>query len=310
MVMRPYKGTKDLAAMQALLVLSPNPLEFYPSVAELPELLDPALSNTSESTAVWEAENGELLGWAIVSQYNNLHYHFAPGALTAEREQQMMVWAVERMRLRLIQQPHGESLTLDTHVRNDDVAKLALLSRHGFVPTPDETLRMVRSLHDPLPSLRLPTGFAVRPLRGESEAPAYVEVHRAAYGTEKMTLAQRLSMLRDAEYRPQIDLVITAPDGSLVAFCVCFVDPAENKRLGRNAGEIGIVGTHPAYWRRGLGRAVVLAGLHALKDEGLEVATLGVAGANRTARRVYEALGFELEFAVQWYSKRVTSAEC
>ena len=120
-----------------------------------------------------------------------------------------------------------------------------------------------------------------------------------------MTTDQRLAMMREPMYQPELDLVTTAPDGSIAAFCVCSVDGAANERLDRSEGEIGVVGTRPEFQRRGLGRAMVLAGMSALRQQGLEIATMGVLSSNRAALRTYRSLGFRTRFSKRWYEKSI-----
>jgi mycothiol synthase len=303
--LRPYSGLSDLAVMQDLLRTFPDPFESYPTAADLPEMLDPVASENPSNTVLWEDASGELLGFAIVSQYNNLRFHFQPGSLTSHIERQMMDWAVARMNLRLSKQTERQPLTLDACARDDDAAKVALLERHGFAPTDVQTLYMVRSLHEPFPEPRLPDGFVLRPLAGESEVAAYVAAHRAAYGTSYMTVEERLAIMKQPSYLPELDLVAIAPDGTLAAFCVCSIDEKENESCGRQEGEIAIVGTQPAFRNQGLGQAMVLAGMHSLKEQGMDFATLGVSSANAVAVHVYQTVGFRVRFSKQWYSKAI-----
>jgi len=275
--MRSYSDEKDLPRMQRLLLTEPNPFESYPTAADLPELLDPAVSDTPENTAVWEDTHGGLVGFAVVSQYNNLHFHFSPGSLTDDVEREMMDWAMERMRRRLGGKTKGQPVTIDVTARDDDRAKVELLERHDFVPTQVQTLRMARSLRDLFPEPSLPPGFVLRPLAGEGEVAAYVAAHQAAYGTEQMTIELRTAIIHAPDYHPELDLVAVAPDGGLAAFCVCSIDEAKNEHTGRNEGEISIVGTRPHFRRQGLGRAMALAGMWALKEREVNTATLGVA---------------------------------
>lgn len=300
---RPYNAESDLAAMQALLRTAPNPFEHYPSAAELPEMLDPTVSDTPNNTLLWEDTDGELAGFVIVSQYRNLHYHFRSGVSTSDLEEELMGWAVERVRLMAI----GDTgpVTLDAAARDDDILKKSLLQRHGFMPSDDITVRMSCSLAQPLPQPQLPLGFTLRPLAGEDEVPAYVAAHRAAYGTENMTVELRLSIMRQPHYRPELDLVAVAPDGTLAAFCVCSKDDMENEREGSSEGEIAIVGTHPAFREQGLGRATVLAGMHALQQHGLDTAFLTVAGDNAPAIHVYTTVGFRPDWQIRWFAKQL-----
>ncbi len=69
------------------------------------------------------------------------------------------------------------------------------------------------------------------------------------------------------------------------------------KRHGPRLGEIHVIGVHPEFQRRGLGRAIVLEGLAYLAGAGCDRAMLYVDAANRTALGLYQSLGFEVERA-------------
>jgi ribosomal protein S18 acetylase RimI-like enzyme len=264
------------------------------------------VSDTPANTVVWaddgatETSADGLVGFAIVSQFNNLHHAFRPRALTPAVEREMMDWAVERRRQR--GSPDGTPMTLDAAAREDDAATRAFLRRHGFTPTGDTTIHMVRALADTVAEARPPTSYTLRPLAGKDEVPAYVAAHQAAYGTQKMTAATRLAIMRSDSYRPSADLVAVTPDGTVASFCVCLVDADANTRWGQSAGEIAIVGTRPDHQRRGLARAMIFAGLHALRDLGLATATLTTSGANVGAIQLYESLGLRQDYAIAWYS--------
>jgi mycothiol synthase len=301
-MMRAYTPT-DLPAMQHLLQTFPNPREIYPTAAELPELLNPAASKIPTEAVVWETDS-DLLGFAAVSPYNNLHFHFRPDTLTPDREQTMIAWAVACIARRIA--PGGEPQTLDASARDDDPAKAAFLQRHGFIEGDQQVLSMTYSLLDPFPDPQLPPGFTLRPLAGPAEVPAYVDAHRAAYGTEYMTVEHRLDIMRATYYRPDLDLVITAPDGTIAAFCVCSIHDDQTQPTGPREGEIGIVGSRPEFRGQGLARAAVLAGMHALKRLGIQTAALTVGNWNHAAVRLYQSLGFQTRWALHWYAKPVT----
>lgn len=301
--MRAYRDRSDVIAMQALLETCPNPFASYPTATDLAEMFDAVPSHLANHTMVWEDHNREVVGFAIVDPYHNLHFHFRPGYLTLDHEQAMIAWAVEC--LHPVAQAQGDTITLDAAARDDDAQKVALLRRHHFVPSDTLTLHMARSLTEPFPEPHLPSGFKLRPLAGETEVDAYVATHRAAYGTENMTREGRLAIMRQPHYRPEIDLVATAPDDRLAAFCVCNIDPTRNPRTGLKEGEIGIVGSHPDFRGQGLGRAIVLGGMQVLKEQGMDNAFLTVSSQNTAALHIYKSLGFQTLWGVRWHTKAV-----
>ncbi len=71
-------------------------------------------------------------------------------------------------------------------------------------------------------------------------------------------------------------------------------------------GRIHMLGVDPDYRGRGIGRELVMAGLTRLKNRGLKVAELTVDGENRTARALYQSLGFEVQTSTLWYEKVIS----
>jgi len=59
----------------------------------------------------------------------------------------------------------------------------------------------------------------------------------------------------------------------IAGLCLCDVNKEHIARIGRQEGWVDILGVRRAYRHRGLGRALLLAGLHALKEAGMESAT-------------------------------------
>ena len=73
-------------------------------------------------------------------------------------------------------------------------------------------------------------------------------------------------------------------------------------------GEVYVVGVDPAEQGSGLGRALTLAGLHHLRDRGVEQAMLYVDEDNVPAIRMYEALGFTRATVDAMYRRPDTSS--
>jgi len=132
-----------------------------------------------------------------------------------------------------------------------------------------------------------------------------VALHQAAFGTQNMTIENRRTIMRNPAYIPELDLLLEAPDGTLATFCYCTIPREANELSGRSEGEIAIIGTSPAYQKRGLGRAMLLAGLQRLKDFGVEMATLGTSSENGGAHSVYFSAGFRVSYRSLWYAKSI-----
>jgi len=282
-------------------VRSADRITDYPSMVDLHELL--ALQQVQENTRLWFGANDRLVAFAFVDQYDNLRFEIDHQAAGPGIDAQIVAWGIECLR-RTVQEGDAPR-TLDASCRDDDAERIALLERHGFVRQPQRSLRMLRSLHEPIPALQLPQGFALRHEAGEHEVEALVELHRAAFGSERMTVEERLAMMRVPGYDPELDLLVSAPDGRLAAYCLCAISQEENERSGRKEGATDPVATHPIYRRRGLAKALLLAGLRKLQQRGMDTATLGTSSDNVAMQRTAQAVGFRTQSATLWFARTV-----
>jgi len=301
LIHRPYAGAVDLEAILDLLARArpAGRITDYPSPTDLREIL--GTPGGTQRTRVWEDETG-LLGFAILD-VPNLTFEILAVPAQVEIAAQMIGWAAAGARLD--EHAPGERPTLDTSASDQDAARIALLGRHGFERLPEYGLHFVRPLDAPIPDPQLPPGFTLRSIAGEHESAAWVALHRAAWGTENMTLDYRLSMVRVPDYDPDLDLVAVAPDGTLAAYCFCTISREQNALTGRREGFTDPVATHPDYQRRGLSRALVLAGLQRLQARGMDTARTGTSSENAAMQRTAESVGFRLDSRTLWFSKAV-----
>jgi ribosomal protein S18 acetylase RimI-like enzyme len=272
----------------------------YPTAADLHELLDASALQETTRASIWEDERGNIVAFAILAlRYCNCYFLIAPETSSAEIARDILDWAEGQLR-------ETESCpAIDTPCRDTDSERITLLERHGFVRQETQTLYMTRSLSEPIPPAVFPEGFILRQAAGEQELEAIVALHQAAFGTQNMTIETRRAIMRNPAYIPELDLLLQAPDGTLAAFCYCSIPEEANELSGRSEGEIAIMGTSPAYQKRGLGRAMLLAGLQRLKDCGVETATLGTSSENEGAHAIYFSVGFCVSYRSLWYSKNI-----
>ncbi len=303
MITRPYTGPADLQAMTDLTqVLRARGQTVYPIATDLYEEL--ANPSVQAAACLWENGRGELAGFAYVSQYQNLVDVFDERQWSPLLEAEMMVWAERAVQRR--NQVEGETQTLDASALESDLPRLAMLERYGFVRQAESSLLMARSLGQPIPTLQLPSGFSIRPMGGEAEIEAYVALHRAAFGTEQMTVEYRRTIMSAPSYIPELDLVIAAPNGDLAALCICqiFTDDAP-RAGGQKEGWTDPVATHPNYQRLGLAKALLLHGMRVLQERGMDTALLGTSSLNNAMQRTAEAVGFRRVSNTVWYCKQV-----
>jgi GNAT superfamily N-acetyltransferase len=133
----------------------------------------------------------------------------------------------------------------------------------------------------------LPAGYVVRVVGDRVEdLRRRVEVHRAAFAPSRFTLERYRQARGSRSYRPELDIVVEAPDGSLAAFCLGWYDEESA------VGELEPVGTHPVHRRKGLARAACLGALREIAAAGGDTAVV-YHHAGSGAGDLYRSLGFE-----------------
>ncbi|MBN1976236.1 MAG: GNAT family N-acetyltransferase [Anaerolineae bacterium] len=300
---RPYAGDADLQAMIDLLVVArpSGHIADYPGIVDLREMLETA--ETQANTSLWRDGDGQLVGFAIVHPaHGNLIFEIAQ-ARDGDLAAQMVAWSVERVRN--ARRESEEPASLQMSCRDDNLGRVALLEQLGFVRQEQYTLHFARALSDPVPEPQVPEGFGIRHLAGEHEVEAHVALHRAAYGTENMTVEERLSWMHTPGYDPELDLVAVAPDGALAAYVFCSISEEENALIGRKDGYTDPVATHPAFQRRGLARALLLTGFRLLKQRGVETARMSTGSWNVAMQRAARSVGYRAASKTIFFEKPV-----
>lgn len=215
----------------------------------------------------------------------------------------LFAWADGRFRER--DEERGYPLPYWVEFRDDDRERQQLAEAHGFLEEgEDRYVLLQHSLANLPPTPTLLDGFTLRPLAGEQEVVAYTEVHRAAFESISMTPEWRARTLHMPTYRPELDLVISAPDGSLVGFCVGWFDPS------RKIAQIEPIGVHSRFHKLGLGRILLLEILRRFKEHGANSAIVETDVDRTPARRAYESVGFQLVHTIpcrgKWLSYPVS----
>jgi len=287
----PINDESDLERLHVFLAGLNPPL----NLGDLEEQIQiPAIRSTLR---LWQQGN-EPVALAYVDSGNNLRYESTHGWRTTSLEQEILAWGIDCMRERNARTGHTD--TLDASCRADDHAGLDFLNKNGFQLEDIRTLEYARSLVDPIPVFSIPPGFSLRCAAGEVEVHALVDLHRAAFGTDNMTVEERLAIMRAPSYIPELDLLLTTPLGELCAFCICSLSGDDS-----HTGFTDPIGVHRDYQKRGLGKAILGAGLLSLQQRGATTAKLGTSSHNLPMQRLAESLGFTCVSEKLWFSRSI-----
>jgi mycothiol synthase len=190
---------------------------------------------------------------------------------------------------RMLAEAEPAPLRLWAHGHHPAAQRLA--AALGFTRVRD-LWQMRRSLHADLPALTVPDGVTLRAFRPGADDEAWLQVNARAFADHPEQGAMTAADLAQRFDEPWFDpagFIVAERDGRLVGSHWTKVHAGgEHDPIG----EVYVVGVDPDAQGLGLGRVLTLAGLHHLRDRGLDQVMLYVESDNAAAIAVYERLGF------------------
>lgn len=265
---------------------------------DLPYRLSSWTFDHPANVALWHDEEGRLAAWAALqTPFWALDYSYLPDDPALHRN--VLRWADEQARTLVTRTGDYEGRPCwFVNVFADQVERIADLEQFGFACQSDvgenswsKVLMRLETFAEPSAPV-LPAGFTVRPLAGEAEASAYVALHQAAFQSKSMTADWRKRTLEHPAYRPELDLVVEAPNGELAAFCIGWFTAQGFD--GQPAEQIEPLGVAEQYHRHGLGRAILLEGIRRLQAVGAENVYVETDNYRDAAMALYEGVGFRV----------------
>lgn len=287
---RPFSGSADLRRMMDLSNRFPAD---HLRRTDLPYRLSSWALDDPENTRLWFDADGELAGWAVLQPpFWTIDYALDPGA-AKDLHCTILDWADGRAR-DVLDSAYGHPCWF-INAFADQSDRIRDLEAAGFASQADvgedswSKVYMERPGELPVKNYRVPQGFTIRPLDGEREVEAYVALHQAVFESKNMTAEWRTRTLRHPDYTPELDLVVTAPDGRLAAFCICWL----NRHGAQTIGQVEPLGCHPDFRQYALGRLALAEGLRRLQSRGAQRIYVETDNYRSTAMRLYESVGFQ-----------------
>jgi GNAT superfamily N-acetyltransferase len=317
--MRPYAGEADVQPITNLLNLCDavdQQDDNYDAEDLRLEFSDPQLDPTRD-LQVWADDDGRLVGFAqtwIPAAHEGdshvdgfLYFRVHPEARGGALERDILAWGEER--LREVGRERGLPVKMRTGACEHVAYWRGFFEVQGFTPQ-RYFFTMRRPLDQPIPEPQFPAGYTLRHVTNDADVEQWTDLFNLSFidhwNFHPTTVEARRHWLQHPNYLPERDLVAIAPDGTFAAFCFCDINQADNTRNARNEGWIATLGTRRGYRKIGLGRALLLAGMHKLKADGVTTAKLGVDAESPTgALGLYESVGFERELVRIVYGKEV-----
>lgn len=285
--MRPFRPGLDIESMIDLAVSFPHD---NPHVVDLPYHLCSWALDDPSNVALWVDERGDMVAWAVLQfPFWTVDIVIHPNT-EAELFPIALEWVIARGRAALGTPSARPSWYV--HLFADQSDRLRDLENAGFECQADvgeDSWSRILLQHRgvmPAPAL-LAAGFTIRPLAGAREAEKYVDLHRAAFGSENMTAEWRTRMLAAPHHHPGTDLVAVAEDGQLVGFCIGWLQPGEE-----SVGQIEPMGVASEFRGKGLGAALLAECLSRLIGLGATTAFVETDTFRNPALQLYRSLGF------------------
>lgn len=292
--LRQYQFQRDFAAAGAFLAANYLPGNrdgnYFPPAWEYMHY-HPALDEKLlDNIGVWE-DKGKIVGFVHPEMFageaffelNPRHDYLKP---------QMLDYAENRLGGK---GPDGRMCLL-AFVDDFDKDFKALVKSRGYEIFPELARPMTElPIPHPFPPVELPAGFVLKSLAEENDL---AKLDRCVWrgfnhGDEPpfTDYAGRQKMQSAPGFRKDLNIIITAPNGSYAAYAGLWYEP-KNK-----FAYVEPVCTDPAYRRQGLGTAAVMEGIRRCGELGATVAYVG------SVQPFYQSMGFKKLFTCNCWRK-------
>jgi GNAT superfamily N-acetyltransferase len=308
LTMRPYKNEDDYWRIREFLrsvMLLNNRSELSWHVARWDYWIwfaNPDIEKITleENVFIWETETGQIAAVLNPEGHGQAFPQIQPDFHTPELDQEMIAVAEEH----LTTTDKDGCQKINFWIDSKDKSRQEILTRCGYhkVDSPEsQEVQHRRLLDEPFPETPTIAGYTFR-AQGDG-----LELLERCYASGLGFHDDDIHVARDNRdhpnwyhhiqsaplYRRDLDIVAVASDGSIASFCTLWFDDVTRTAY------IEPVATVPAHQRHGLGKAVILEGLHRLKRMGCKVAFVG--GYSQAANALYfSVMGPDHDISEPW----------
>lgn len=246
---------------------------------------------------IWEDDDG-ISAWVMISpKHQGFDLQVRPDRRETDDplERAALDWAEQRT-IELMTELGSTPARTVTDAFEDDGRRIALLEECGWRRGVDPYVLTVRTLDD-VPEVATP-GYRIRTVHGIDEAEAVGAVHAASFGST-WDPGEYAAVMRTPTYDAERELVAENEAGELCGFTVMWFDHLNG------VGLFEPVGVHRHHRRRGLGRALLAAGMERMRRAGLTHAMVAYETGNPASGPLYRAMGFVPTWTLWDYVKTV-----
>jgi mycothiol synthase len=322
---RRFRGQADYAAMAEIARLCnlADRVPFIETVEDIANTYAHLVNSDPQHDVIMAEVDGELVGyqrtWWRRHSDGEYVYGITGHVTPAWRRQGLGRQLLERGERRLrhvaqaAQHPAGAPRYLQTFTSLNRAGKVALFEQAGYSVV-RHFYEMERPLHDDLPPVSLPAGLALRPVQPEHLRAiweANEEAFRDHWGHSAATEADYQGFLAQPHQDHRLwQVAWDTANNQVAGVAINIIDAAVNAEFNRQIAYVEDLSVRRAYRQRGLGRALLVASLHAFQARGLATAGLGVDAENPSgALGLYERVGFRQKEHSVAYRKAMALAE-
>lgn len=256
---------------------------------------------SAEADCLLASSGGALLGYMFVHQERPIsRIVLEGGVLPAHRGKgvgtQLFDWALECGR-------KASASIAHVAAQEGDTDQTAFLEARGFTLVRHHV--QMRWSGDSVPKPKLPEGFSFRPFQTGDEA-GLTEAQNAAFSTQwgfsPNTVEQVAYSVNMSRSDPGGVALLMAGD-EVAGYCWTQTAGEDTSIVG----SVLMIGVHPKYQGKGLGRAVLFCGMGALLQRGIQVVELTVDRDNAAARELYTSVGFVKTGGQEWYEATLSA---
>jgi mycothiol synthase len=160
---------------------------------------------------------------------------------------------------------------------------------------------MVHPLDEPVDEPNIVEGVTIRSYRNPADNEGVCQTFNASFSDHwdyyPMLPEDWDNWMKQPAVRTDLSLLaeIDGKPGAFAGFCMTEINANDNKLRGVSEGWIELLGTIRGWRRMGLGRSLLLHGLHSLRSAGMDTALLRVDSQSPTgAHKLYESTGFRI----------------
>jgi len=260
------------------------------------QAVDEAVKLWNEIIGVWVNEAGEIIAVVNIEHADKSHSGWGEAFLQRHPEYNFIVpellsYAEEHLR-------DHERNRVYIPIYDYDEALILAVKERGYQRHEKYTLwDSVYRVDGEIPVPNLPKGYRIRSMADKGSD---IDYRRKAFGLafnhpEPKDWPSHISyegLQAASDYRPDLDIYVSAPDGEYVAFCLAWWDEVNRFAC------LEPVGTVPEHRRKGFARAAVLEAIYRVGKLGAERIFVG------SDQEFYLSIGFELGFPGHHWVKK------